>query len=131
MSLDGTALRLRLYVTGHTVSAENARTAVDDLVAFVAQTYTRKTVSVEVVDVLETPEIAARDGIFATPTLMRLLPGPRLRLFGDLSCPSNLIARLGLNLPLAPLLPQGEDAASCQDPIPLTPTSSSPAPVQG
>ena len=44
----------------------------------------------------ETPEIAARDDVFATPTLMRLSPGPSVRLFGDLSSVTRLLTGLGL-----------------------------------
>jgi len=39
---------------------------------------------VEVVDVFESPEVAEADGIIATPVLVRLSPGPRLSVIGDL-----------------------------------------------
>lgn len=39
----------------------------------------------EVIDVRERPELAERDKILATPTLIKQLPPPLRRLIGDLS----------------------------------------------
>jgi circadian clock protein KaiB len=89
-------IRLRLYVTGRTVSAERARLALRDLERRLALQSGESTVVGEVIDVLEDPEAAARDQIFATPTLIRLGPGPQARLFGDFSATDKVIA--GLNL---------------------------------
>ena len=94
-------IRLRLYVTGHTVSAERARTALRDVERRLAAQQGEGQVFTEVIDVLDDPECAGRDQVFATPTLIRLAPGPQLRLFGDLSAPDKLIqARFGLGAPV-------------------------------
>lgn len=49
---------------------------------------------VEIVDVLERPDIAERDRILATPTLVRFEPPPPRRVIGDLGDPEELLAYL-------------------------------------
>lgn len=41
--------------------------------------------TLEIIDVLEHPELAERDKILATPTLIKQLPPPLRRVIGDLS----------------------------------------------
>ena len=72
---------LRLYVTGSTLLSMRAienieRLTTDEL----ADDY-----DIEVVDVLERPDLAEADRVFATPTLLRLSPPPVRKLIGDLS----------------------------------------------
>lgn len=90
-------IRLRLYVTGRTVSAERARLALRDLERRLAHQSGESTIHCEVVDVLDDPEAAARDQIFATPTLMRLGVGSQPRVFGDFSAIDKVIAALKLD----------------------------------
>lgn len=52
--------------------------------------------SLEVVDVVEQPELAERDRIFATPTLVRLSPLPVRKLIGDLSDRAKVLGSLEL-----------------------------------
>ena len=52
------------------------------------------TVALEVVDVLERPDLAERDAVVATPTLLRLAPEPVLRVIGDLEGDDELLAHL-------------------------------------
>jgi circadian clock protein KaiB len=92
-----TTICLRLFVTGQTVSAQRARAALAELERRLVAERGPGAVVSEVVDVLATPDIAARDDIFATPTIVRLLPGPSLRLFGDLSSADQLMASLELS----------------------------------
>jgi circadian clock protein KaiB len=40
---------------------------------------------IEVVDLYQSPELAAKEQIVATPTLVQILPTPQRRLIGDLS----------------------------------------------
>ena len=91
-----TPIRLRLYLTGRTVSAERARAALAELEKRLIVERGAGAVTCEIIDALETPEIAARDDVFATPTLVRLSPSPPVRLFGDLSSVARLLAGLGL-----------------------------------
>ena len=98
-------IRLKLYVTGHTASGDRARVAVRDLERRV-QALSGESCVTEVVDVLEDPESAARDSVFATPTLIRCGSTP-VRLFGDLSSAEKLMR--GLKLDTRPV-PRAEAA---------------------
>jgi len=72
---------LRLYVTGSTLLSTRAIENIEGLLRDeLAGSY-----DCEVVDVLERPDLAEEDGIFATPTLVRRGPGPVRKLIGDLS----------------------------------------------
>ena len=51
---------------------------------------------IEIIDVLEHPELAEANYIVATPTLIKELPQPVRQLLGDLSDEEN--ALLGLNI---------------------------------
>ncbi|MGE4065046.1 MAG: circadian clock KaiB family protein [Rhodospirillaceae bacterium] len=84
-------IRLRLYVTGQTPSAERAIAALRSLHAEFPDRMT-----LEVIDVLEDPISALNDDVYATPTVFRISPEPVGRLFGDLSYKEALIAWLGL-----------------------------------
>jgi circadian clock protein KaiB len=89
--------RLRLYVTGHTVGAERARCALRDIERRLVAQSGEASVFAEVIDVLDDPESAGQDQIFATPTVIRLGPGPQVRLFGDLSSADKLMRGLKLD----------------------------------
>jgi len=92
-----TAIRLRLYVTGRTAGSERARAALADLEAHLTVERGSGAVISEIIDVLATPELAERDDVFATPTIARIAPGPRLKLFGDLSSMTKVLAGLELD----------------------------------
>lgn len=85
------SIRLRLYVTGQTPSAERAIAALSQLERDMGGR-----VSVEVIDVLEDPISALNDDVYATPSVFRLDVQPVSRLFGDLSRKETLLAWLGI-----------------------------------
>jgi len=81
---------LRLYVAGRAPNSELARANL----AAMLDTAGRR-VRLEIVDVLEHPERAVRDGILVTPTLVR--PGRvPARVVGNLSDRDGVRAALGL-----------------------------------
>jgi circadian clock protein KaiB len=51
----------------------------------------------EVVDLLQEPDRALADGIMVTPTLVRLSPGPEVRILGFLSDLTRVRSALGLS----------------------------------
>ncbi|EPR44409.1 KaiB domain protein [Desulfovibrio sp. X2] len=51
-------------------------------------------VRLEIVDVLQSPELAEEEGILATPTLIKRAPPPIRRLIGDLSDEAQVLAGL-------------------------------------
>jgi circadian clock protein KaiB len=72
---------LRLYVTGSTLLSTRA---IENIEALIREELSG-TYACEIVDVLERPDLAEEDGIFATPTLVRRTPAPVRKLIGDLS----------------------------------------------
>jgi len=52
--------------------------------------------SLEIVDLLETPQLAETDKIFATPTLVKALPPPGRKILGDISNREKVLVGLGL-----------------------------------
>lgn len=83
---------LRLYVTGGTARSQ---TAIRNLERICAEELDN-TYELQVVDILERPQLAEDEKIFATPTLIKQLPPPIRRLVGDLSRTDRVL--LGLDL---------------------------------
>jgi circadian clock protein KaiB len=73
--------RFRLYVAG---DAPNSAQAIANL-GVLCRKHLPGRHRVEIVDVFLEPERALADGIFMTPTLVRLAPGPVRRIVGTLS----------------------------------------------
>lgn len=83
---------LRLFVTGSSQRSLRAIEAVQGI----CKDFLGNGVRVEVIDVLEKPDLAETEKILATPTLIRQIPGPPRRLVGDLGEPARVIQLLGL-----------------------------------
>jgi circadian clock protein KaiB len=73
--------RFRLYVAG---DAPNSAAAIANLGGLCREHLPGRH-QVEIVDVFREPERALADGVFMTPTLVRLAPGPVQRIVGTLS----------------------------------------------
>jgi circadian clock protein KaiB len=74
-------LQLRLYVVGQ---SPKSVAAFNNLTRLCEQRLATP-FSIEVVDLLENPELAREDQILAIPTLVRRSPAPMHRVIGDLS----------------------------------------------
>jgi circadian clock protein KaiB len=72
---------LRLYVTG---TSPRADVAVANLRRICEQEL-RGRYELEIIDVLDKPQLAEDEKILATPTLIKQLPPPLRRVIGDLS----------------------------------------------
>jgi circadian clock protein KaiB len=84
--------KFRLYVAG---DARNSAQALGNLTALCrAQLPDRH--SIEVVDVLRQPKRALTDGIFMTPTLVKISPSPVRRIVGTLKDTEVVLQALGL-----------------------------------
>ena len=83
---------LRLYVAGQ--SPKSLR-AIENLRRF-CEEYLPGTYHIEVVDLIEQPQLAAGDEIVAVPTLVRKLPEPMRKIIGDLSDTSKVLVGLQL-----------------------------------
>ena len=88
-----TQFKFRLYVAG---DAQNSAQAVVNLTAF-CKTHLLNRHAIEVVNVFKEPKRALADGIFMTPTLVKLAPSPApQRIVGTLSQTQPVLQFLGL-----------------------------------
>lgn len=83
---------LKLYVTGRTPRSE---AAIANLQHICNERLAGK-FAMEIIDVLERPELAERERIIATPTLVKQLPPPVRRVIGDLSETEQVMSALDL-----------------------------------
>ena len=88
--------QLRLYITGMSTTSQRA---VNNLRA-ICQEMSGATLidhyDIDVIDVLENPQLAEREKILATPTLVKELPEPVRKIIGDLSDREKVL--IGLDL---------------------------------
>ena len=84
--------KLRLYVAGQT---RKAGKAFEDLKVLCEDAF-KDQYSIEVVDILEHPELASEDKVFASPTVIKILPAPIRKVIGDLSAKEKVLVGLGL-----------------------------------
>ncbi|MBI1200412.1 MAG: circadian clock protein KaiB [Phenylobacterium sp.] len=87
-----TKFKLRLYITGSTPQSHRA---IDNL-RTICETELPNLYEIEVIDVLEDPEMAESEKILATPTLVKRLPEPVRKIIGDLSDRQKVL--LGLDI---------------------------------
>ncbi len=85
--------RLKLYVIGQTPRAERA---IANLRELCEKEFDGRSYEVEVIDILENPQIAEKERIIATPMLVMFLPQPMRRVIGDLSDSDKVLMGLGL-----------------------------------
>lgn len=83
---------LRLYVAGQTPRCVEAFRLLQQL----CEEHLEGRYSIEVIDLLKNPTLAAGDQIIAIPTLVRKLPAPMKKIIGDLSNTERVL--VGLNL---------------------------------
>jgi circadian clock protein KaiB len=84
--------RLRLYIAGQT---PNSIAAIANLKK-ICEDKLRGQYRIEVVDLLEKPQLAKGDQIIAIPTLVRRLPPPVKKIIGNLSKTESVIVGLDL-----------------------------------
>jgi len=72
---------MRLYVAGQTPKSLRALTNLKQI----CEEYLAGKYHIEIIDLLENPQLASSDQILAIPTLIRNLPEPMRKIIGDLS----------------------------------------------
>ena len=87
---------LRLYVAGQTPSSVRAFGNLKKI----CEEHLKGKYTIEVIDLLENPQLARGDQIMAIPTLVRKLPVPIRKIIGDLSKTERVL--VGLNLVCQP-----------------------------
>jgi circadian clock protein KaiB len=88
--------KLRLYVAGQTPKSLAAFANLKHL----CEDHLKGRYTIEVIDLVETPQLARDDQILAIPTLVRKLPSPVRKIIGDLSNTEHVL--VGLDLIPAP-----------------------------
>jgi circadian clock protein KaiB len=86
--------RFRLYVAG---DGPNSVQAVANLTVL-CRAHLPDRHAIEVVDVFREPKRALAEGIFMTPTLVKLAPSPARRIVGTLSQTQTVLQTLGLDV---------------------------------
>ncbi|MDX9975009.1 MAG: circadian clock KaiB family protein [FCB group bacterium] len=84
--------RFRLYVAGQTPNSLLALANIKKI----CSTYLHSPYEIEVVNVIEEAQRAAKDCIIAVPTLLQISPEPVRRIVGDLADTAHVLAELGL-----------------------------------
>ena len=88
--------KLRLYITGKTPKSERTITNLKEI----CERDLKGLYELQIIDVLENPQLAENEKILATPTLIKDLPPPLRRIIGDLSSSDKVL--LGLDLSPVP-----------------------------
>jgi len=88
----GELYELRLYIAGKTLKSV---TALNNLKRYCEEHLVDQYV-IEVIDLLENPQLAEGDQIFAVPTLVKKVPEPVRKIIGDLSNEEKVL--VGLNI---------------------------------
>jgi circadian clock protein KaiB len=83
--------RLRLYVAGQTPKSLTAFNNLKEICREHIPNF-----EIEIVDLLERPQLAQQDQILAVPTLVRKLPPPIRKIIGDLSDTERVLVGLDL-----------------------------------
>ncbi|WP_371261590.1 circadian clock KaiB family protein [Rivularia sp. PCC 7116] len=84
---------MKLYVTGDTSRSDRAISNLKELsVEHFPDNY-----HITIINVLKNPEIAEKEKIIVTPTLIREYPLPQVRIIGDLSDIQTVLNGLGIS----------------------------------
>ena len=90
----GEAYQLRLYVAGQTPKSALAFTNLKKI----CEEHLQGRYEIEIIDLLENPQLARGDQILALPTLVRRLPEPIKKIIGDLSNTERVLVGLDLRV---------------------------------
>ncbi len=90
----GQTYRLRLYVAGQTPKSVLAFTNLKQI----CEEHLQGRYDIEIIDLLQNPQLARGDQILAVPTLVRRLPEPIKKIIGDLSNTERVLVGLDLRV---------------------------------
>ncbi|BAI62203.1 KaiB homolog [Methanocella paludicola SANAE] len=83
---------LRIYVAGETPKMQQAVKNLEKI----CDEHLKGRCSIEIIDLMKNPQLAAGEQILAIPTVIRKLPEPVKRLIGDLSIHEKVIVGLDI-----------------------------------
>jgi circadian clock protein KaiB len=84
--------RLKLYISNHSEKTEK----VIDSLKKVLLSLCGDSYSLEIINIVEKPELCLKDDIFATPTLVKFEPQPVKKVIGDIYIEQKIISALKL-----------------------------------
>jgi len=84
---------MRLYIAGQTPKSLRALANLKKI----CEEYLAGKYHIEIIDLLENPQLASSDQILAIPTLIRNLPHPMRKIIGDLSNVERVLVGLDLH----------------------------------
>jgi circadian clock protein KaiB len=90
---DGEVWTLRLYVAGQTPKSIEAFANLKEI----CEKHLEGMYKIEVIDLVENPELAKNDQILAIPTLVRKLPEPVKKIIGTLADEEKVLVGLEIN----------------------------------
>ena len=90
--MESAKFELRLYVAGNTTKSA---TALRNLKRY-CEEHLKGLYVIEVIDLLQQPQLAEGDQIFAIPTLVRKVPEPIRKIIGDLSNEEKVLVGLDI-----------------------------------
>ena len=85
---------MRLYIAGQTPKSLRALANLKQI----CEKHLAGKYHIEIIDLLENPQLAGTDQILAIPTLIRKLPEPMRKIIGDLSNVERVLVGLDLRL---------------------------------
>ena len=89
---DSEMWELRLYVAGQTPNSMRAFANLKKI----CEEHLKGKYTIEVIDLMKNPQLAAGDQILAIPTLVRKLPEPLRKIIGDLSNTERVLVGLDI-----------------------------------
>lgn len=92
LSVELEKIVLKLYVAGRSPNSQRARSNLDQIL----EQNKPERFDLEIIDILENPMRAIKDGILVTPTLCKITPLPRVEIFGNLSDMEKVVQSLGI-----------------------------------
>ena len=90
--MESAKFELRLYIAGNTTKSA---TALRNLKRY-CEEHLKGLYVIEVIDLLQQPQLAEGDQIFAIPTLVRKVPEPIRKIIGDLSNEEKVLVGLDI-----------------------------------
>ncbi len=84
--------RLKLFITGH---SDESKCAIENMQS-ICKSEMKGKCDFSIIDLLEYPQLAENEKILATPTLIKELPHPVVRIIGDLSSREKIFQKLNL-----------------------------------
>jgi len=83
---------LKLFITGYTPQAQRSIKNIQEI----CKNELKEKYHLEIINILEKPQLAEEERIIATPTLIKVLPEPLRRVIGDLSITEKVLVGLDL-----------------------------------